>query len=171
MSEPRDEPADRLAQGILRIDLDKTPDINEGEQEVSKFILHAPVVLCLECLLKFLHLLDHLGEDLICVLPIKTDPCRPRLQLMCPQEGRQVRGDPFEDGLPLFPLLYLFYRLPLSLDLVCVLCLLIAEYMRMATDHLLTAGRQYIFNVKLAFLLADLCMEQDLIQQVSQLFL
>jgi len=87
---------------------------------------------------------------------------------VCPEKCRQVGRDAFEDRFPELAFLALALK-PLTRDLLRRLKDCAAEDVRMPGDQFLTDRIDDITHVKLAPVLRDLCLKDDLQEEVAQL--
>ena len=67
------ELADGLSQGLFRVYADESGDVDQGEEDISQFILHPLRVFCVQGLAKLADLFLYLVDDLIDALPVKAD--------------------------------------------------------------------------------------------------
>src|SRR5262245_22202496 len=142
MCEPATELAVRPLQGTLRVDIEQTGDIDCNKEQIAYFVCYRLFVpfrrvdLCFE----LLDLFGELIKALLDIGPVKVDPCGARRYLKCFQDcGHCLRDAVEHRGLFLLLssglLLSSLYCLPVLQHLRRGVCLLIAEYMRMAANH------------------------------------
>ncbi|MNQ98607.1 hypothetical protein D3C85_1143070 [compost metagenome] len=145
--------------------------IDGGKQQIAELIadplfVHIDHQRLLHHLLDLLVDLVHHGAER---LPVETDGGAALLDLDGAGQGRQRERDVIQHALlvergALLGLL----RLPVQLDRLLVTQLRIGEHMGMAADQLLTHRGDDIGEIEQPLLLAQLCVEHHLEQQIAE---
>src|SRR5208283_2392604 len=88
---------DRLSKRILRIDADKTRNIDKNEKYVPEFVFNRSLVFLFKGLPEFREFFIKLLHYLSNLVPVKPDTRRPRLYPVCFEKCRELLWDTLKD--------------------------------------------------------------------------